>query len=299
MERLYSYIYLILALGFCLETNAQTEKADTLLKTETPSRMVITESPEGTRITVTGYGEEGYEASVLSEYPSESSVSSRQMTLGGGMLGLIADKDERCGSGSNWEAVVDGICIGLDKATGLGNCRGMQWSKSFEIGWLNCIGVAYSFGPSSVSLGVGFDWRNYKTTFSDRCLVVTPEKGIDWGSVKEGDNVRFSRLKIFSLQLPLLYRLRIPKTSLNLKVGPIFNFNTYGSLKTSYYDSNGNKWEDFTKDINQRIFTVDFFGSLSLCNAVGIYVRYSPMKVMNASDGLNFRPLTIGVGFGI
>ncbi|MCM1141669.1 MAG: hypothetical protein NC453_24120, partial [Muribaculum sp.] len=98
---------------------------------------------------------------------------------------------------------------------------------------------------------------------------------------------------------PLLWTWRIPKSSLEFKCGPIFNFNTYASLKTAYEDEDGNKMEDFTKAISPRRFTLDFFGSISYSHAVGLYVRYSPMKVMDAPNTLNFQPLSVGVTFGI
>lgn len=291
----------MLASAVCMATGAlaQTEKPDTLLKVDPESRLVITESAEGTMVTVSGYGEEGLSASVFSGYPEESSVSSRQATLRDNMMRLVGERRNRCCNGSKWDVVVDGVCIGLNRAVGQGNDGGLQWSKSFEISWLNCLGVAYSLGKSSISLGLGFDWRNYKVTTSGRYLLPTPERGIAWSDAEGDMKVRNSRVKIFSLQLPLLYRLRIPKTSLHFKAGPVFNFNTYGSLKTVYDDAAGNRCEYFTKEINPRRFTVDFFGSLSLCSAIGVYVRYSPMKVMDAPGSLNFRPLTIGVGFGI
>lgn len=244
-------------------------------------------------------GEDSFEATVATEYPEESKVSSRQTTFRGSMLSLISDRGYGCCGNSRWDLIMDGVCIGLNKASGIQPDGGLQWSKSFEISWLNCIGVSYAFGKTSVSLGLGFDWRNYKITTSDRILVATPGGGVTWSDVPEGSRVRNSRLKVFTLQLPLLFRAKIPGTSLYVKAGPVFDFNTYASLKTQYDDAEGNKCEIFTKELSPRRFTVDFFGSLSLCQAIGIYVRYSPMKVMDAADGLNFRPLTLGITIGI
>lgn len=277
----------------------QTERPDTLMKVESPSRLVITESTKGTQISVTGNGDDAFEASVATEYPEESRVSSSQTTFRESMLSLITDRRTGCCDNSRWDVIMDGVCIGLNKASGIQPEGGLQWSKSFEISWLNCIGVSYAFGKTSVSLGLGFDWRNYKITTSDKMLVATPEKGIAWSEVPEGRRVKNSRLKVFTLQLPLLFRAKIPGTSLYLKAGPVFDFNTYASLKTQYDDADGNSCEIFTKEISPRRFTVDFFGSLSLCQAIGVYVRYSPMKVMDAPGSLNFRPLTVGMTIGI
>lgn len=305
--RLYKAIVIIafFATG-CFGAQAQnggSEVADTLLKVDKVSKLVITENRGGSVITVTGKDDnESFQAVVKTDYPSNSSVSSSQSVLASSRVELPGFEYVRRRGSHGWKCYVDGICFGLSNPTGLDTPKGLQWSKSLEIGWLNCFAVGYSWGRAAMSLGLGFDWRNYKITTSDRYLTPTPDKGIDWaaaGTLPEGSRLKNSRLKVFSLQLPLLFRSRIPGSCLRLKLGPIFNFNTHASLKTNYEDMHGNKAELFTKDINPRRFTLDFFGSVSLSNVVGIYVRYSPMTVMDATDGINFKPLTIGVGIGI
>ncbi len=301
MKSVKLYIFAIAALYICgvwAQTNEETV-SDTLLKVDKPSKLVITENSDGSIITVTGIKEnDSFNATVKTEYPKNSSVSSNQSVKPAGSVQLPGMEK----SGKGWFGYVDGMTIGLSNPAGLGPDKGLQWSKSIEIGWLDCIAVGYSWGKTALSLGIGFDWRNYKITTSDRYLTVTPAKGIEWAdanTLPEGSKLKNSRLKVFSLQLPLLLRVKIPNSSLRLKVGPIFNFNTHASLKTNYIDMSGGSNELFTEDLNQRRFTLDFFGNLSVSSWVGIFVRYSPMKVMDAADGLNFRPLTIGLTIGI
>lgn len=276
-------------------TNSFAQEApDTLLKTDKPSRIVITESSTGSVISVNGIGEnDTFRTTVNTDYPENASVTSTQSVKYGCPIELPGIKNKKKG----WTCYVDGITIGLNDPTGIGSNAGFQWSKSLEIGWLDCLAVGYSWGNTALSLGLGFDWRNYKITTSDRYLTTTPSKGIEWaeaGLLPEGSILKNSRLKVFSLQLPLLFRAKIPNSCLRLKLGPMFNFNTHASILTRYTDSYGNDNELFTKDLNQRKFTVDFFGSVSINSIVGLYVRYSPIKVMSGTDGINFRPLTIG-----
>ena len=157
----------------------------------------------------------------------------------------------------------------------------------------------YSFGRSDISFGLGFDWRNYKATTAGRRLVANDNKGIEWGEYPEGVTPKYSRLKVFSLQVPCALPLVNTQIIIKPKNQPVLNFNTYAPLLTVWDDPHGHKMEDFTKAISPRRFTVDFFGSLSFNNIVGLYVRYSPMKVMDASPSVNFNPLTIGVTIGI
>lgn len=304
MKRIYNHIFAIFCAVFCI-VSVEAQTTDTLLNVANPTKVIITEKSTGTSVIVKGVkGNDMFESSVMVDYPAESSVASKQSTsfegikpvriFGDGLLSRF-----RSSGKGKWDVVVDGVCLGLTKSTGIGVENGPEWSKSIEIGWLSCLSVGYFYKNRGITLGLGFDWRNYKITTSEKRLVATPGKGIELDAYPADSHPKNSRLKIFSLQLPLLYRLDIPKTSLNLKLGPIFNFNTYGSVKTIYITADGNKVDDFSKDIKPRRFTVDFFGSISLSNTIGIYLRYSPMKVMDAPNSLNFRPLTIGVGIGI
>ena len=280
---------------------AQTETPDTILHITGSNKLIVTENPTGTLVEVRDI-EKGDElvASVFTEYAAESSVRSslREGSLGDWWYNRnLLNVDDSYNS--HWGVSIDGLCLGLTNAVDQSPERGLQWSKSFEISWLSCLNVYYEFSRSKVSLGLGFDWRNYKVTTGDKALVANDSKGIEWGAYPEGSRGRFSRLKVFSLQLPLLYEYSIPKSSLSLKAGPIFNFNTYASLKSAWDDENGNRHELFTKEIDPRRFTVDFFACISFCRALGIYARYSPMKVMDAPTTLNFQPLTIGLTLGI
>ncbi len=200
--------------------------------------------------------------SVLTEYSSYASIKTDTDTG----KGYFREKRpghnilELCDNSSPWGVSMLGVCVGLTNPLGQGSPEGLQWSKSFEISWLSCINVYYSFGRSDISFGLGFDWRNYKATTAGRRLVANDNKGIEWGEYPEGVTPKYSRLKVFSLQVPVLYRWSIPKSSLNLRIGPVLNFNTYASLLTVWDDPDGHKMEDFTKAISPRRFTVDFFG---------------------------------------
>lgn len=206
MNTIYRILYLILALlGASTAMRAQ-EIPDTLLNVAGNSKVIITESASGTTVIVKGEEEENpFEATVVTEYGPESSVSVQQETRSQ-ILEWINDRSLTM-SASHWDISIDGICLGLTDA--MGNMSGdMQWSKSFEISWLNCIKLMYKFSRSDISLGLGFDWRNYKCTMSERRLVVNDGNYPEWTPYPEGSRPKYSRLKVFSLQFPLLYTCR-------------------------------------------------------------------------------------------
>ncbi|MDE7422007.1 MAG: hypothetical protein K2N35_17610 [Muribaculaceae bacterium] len=293
------YIF-VFSLLLSIKTYASGEVPDTLMAVDSPSKVIITESSQGTRIIVTD-NKSGTEESYLVEYTPGAKVStSRKSSVSiFNIPGLdCMNRKEKCGCiGNGWSVGADGLCIGLNQAHDQTGGGGLQWSKSFEISWLSCLNIGYSFSRSHIYLGLGFDWRNYKATADRRWLVVSESGGVEWGEAPEGANVRYSRLKVFSLQMPLLYEWSIPKSKLQLKLGPILNFNTYSSLKGIYDDSFGNRCECFTKNFERNPTTLDFFGSIAYRNSLGIYVRYSPMKVLKESSPINFTPFTVGIGF--
>lgn len=270
---------------------------DTLLNIKDPSKLVITEERDGTFFNVVSGDDDDYiDETIVAEHSGDYSVSSRHYKFQNIMQDgyVIGGK----GSGGHWSAIVDGICIGLNNSSGQPAPDAMQWSKSFELSWMSFFGIAYNYKASSISLGIGFDWRNYRTTLSDIRLIKNEAGGIDWMDYEKGERGRMSRLKTFGLQFPLLYRVKFPKSSLQIAFGPVLNVTTYASIKSVFDDADGNKCEEFTKGLGIKKTTVDLFGSISFARAIGIYVRYSPEKVMKA-PGLNFRRLSVGLTLGI
>lgn len=286
---------LVSLLLFPLMLAAQTTPTDTLLNVSNPDRVIITESPEGTRVSL----DDGKE-SILIEFPDGANVKTSRRTsstifdISGFTFGNKSDHRE-----TGWAAGVDGVCIGLMNALNQTGGGGLQWSKSFEINWLSCLNFGYLFQHSRIYLGLGFDWRNYKATADQRWLQPNCDGGVEWGSAPEGASVKLSQLKVFSLQLPLMYVWFIPKTYLKWRMGPILNFNTYSSIKGIYDDPAGNRCEYFTKNFDRRPVTVDLFASLSYRTVLGVYIRYSPMKVLNDASTINFTPLSLGITIGL
>ena len=166
MKKLILTLLLLNILSFA---KAQTPVSDTLLYVSNPDRVVITESPEGTRVSISDSGE-----SVLIAYPDSAKISTyrRSSTLPFNLpFGYGKKGSESCGSSCDgWTVGFDGLCIGLNNALGQTGGGGLQWSKSFEINWLSCLNVGYAFSRSRIYLGLGFDWRNYKATADGRWL---------------------------------------------------------------------------------------------------------------------------------
>lgn len=277
------------------------EAVDTLLWVKGPSKITILESPEGVTVDVCGSeSDPDFRTQYTETFGPDVQVKSRQKDTANSFFegfGFIRNRNSAQGGEKHnrWRGVFGGLCIGLTDALDQPAPGGLQWSKSFDISWLQAIGAGYCFGHSDISLSLGFSWRNYRTTLSRR-MVKTESRGVEWSGYPEGSIPKSSRLKIFGLSFPLLYGYSIPSTDVKLQAGAIFNFNTYASLRTRYLDSDGNEAEDFSKKIRKRAFTADLFGAVTFWEGIGIFARWSPYKQLESSP-LNFRSLSVGVVF--
>lgn len=285
----------IIALS-ALTAMAQTEKTDTIMSAYSPSRTVITESPAGLKITILQHsGDSLVENVYVQPYSPNASVKSDQYTHTGfettfteGTLGVKIKK-------RHWEMVTGGLCLGFVYPYGQPADLGLQWNKSLEISWINALAIRYRTKLLSVSLGFGFDWRNYKITTSGHGLGINNEGGITTRHYPDYTHSQSSRIKVFSLGLPLLYTQKIPKTTLSVTVGGILNFNTHASLKSWYINSDGNHVEEYAENFHHRRITFDLFGSINLYKGCGLYLRYSPQSVLQGHGSPQFTPLSAGL----
>lgn len=168
--------------------------------------------------------------------------------------------------------------------------------RSYELTWTMILGVAMRHGHHSVRAGLGIDWRNYVTK-SDHFFMKDDEGRIVLLPYEDGMSGRRSRIKVFSLQVPLLYGFSFGRRNAwGIELGPVINFNTGGSIKTQY-KMDGHSVSVKTGHIGQRPVTVDLMTILHY-KSIGLYARYAPMNVLKKSTELDFRGFSTGIMVG-
>ncbi|MCM1452168.1 MAG: hypothetical protein NC102_07910 [Clostridium sp.] len=169
--------------------------------------------------------------------------------------------------------------------------------KSNELTWAIVLGVKMSRGRHSLAAGLGIDWRNYVTK-GNRYFHKDDEGRISLMPYDPDSRKHRSRIKTFSLQVPLIYGISFGHNgNCHFNLGPILCFNTSAGIKTQY--SIGSRdYSIKTHNIRQRPVTVDLFGEFQF-KSVGLYVRYSPMEILKTSAGLSFKSLSTGIMIGI
>ena len=139
-------------------------------------------------------------------------------------------------------------------------------------------------------MGFGMTWRNYRMT--GRTRFIKDGDKLVLGAYPEGSDIKFSRLKVFSLTVPFMINQSLGRKVV-FSVGPVVNFNTHASLKTRY-TLNGEKVKEKNNNIHQNRMTVDLMAKLRF-NSLGVYAKYSPSDMLNTDFGPKFRSFSTGI----
>lgn len=272
------------AIAVCVAVCAHAaENCDTLLRAENAS-LTIVETDSCLHVAV----EDASGLINLTEpYPARGIVSSRQNSK---RLAAQLWGNERMG----WDIVSSMPLVGFVQASGCSECFDM--GRSIELSWLQVLGVALRFYKSdcTLSAGLGISWRNYRT-IPDLRLTADERGGVDFAPSDPDITLQSSRVKVFSLTLPVLFTQNVyfsPRHRLRYSFGPMLCFNTHGSLRSRWLDADGAKQRESTSHIARRKFTADLFAAVGM-NGLSVYVRYSPMSVL--TRGLDFTSFSTGV----
>lgn len=193
-----------------------------------------------------------------------------------------------------WNITSGGIAFGF--VDGVSSEAEVKMGKSFEISWLNVIGAKYNTGHGQrISVGIGIDWKNYRLAQSARFSV--GDNGVRLEEYPSGAVSRKSRLKVFALELPVIFRQRVGKY-VDLFLGEITNFNLHASVLSAYETAEGKVKETCDKGLHQTPVTFDFMAGVNY-RKVGAYLRYSPCRVLKDGYGPKIRTLSVGVVLGL
>ena len=193
---------------------------------------------------------------------------------------------------SRMNLCVGGFGFGMVNAIDAPDDMNVDMGASYELMWDNMLKLNYYVVPNttSISMGFGMTWRNYRMTGRTRFI----QKGDNLllGSYPEGAEIKFSRLKVFSLTVPFMINQSLGRNVV-LSVGPVINFNTHASLKTRYV-LNGEKVKEKSNDIHHSKMTIDLMAKLRF-KSIGVYAKYSPSDVLNTDFGPKFRSFSTGI----
>lgn len=273
----------IVALAAILTTaiNA-SERPDTVITETRPDGVIVTTyypdgtAPKSTQTATTVY------------YTNKSSVIIKDKSIGF--------------KNSRWKVTSGGFNIGWVAAPGHPSTMPVEMGKSWEIGWYEILGISYQPTTStSISLGFGMDWRNYKITTPDYRFSVDDDRVVTGEPYPADAAPRNSRLKVFYLSLPFTIKQKLPLRMFGFKqwvaAGVTANYAPHASMLTRWRDTSGKEVKTTSNKIGHRRWSCDITVMLGVSSQVGVYMRYQPQSILRGAGQPDLKSLSTGLIF--
>lgn len=269
-----------------LALTSQAQTSDTLV-IDRPQKVVIVDTDTSHRIDI--YGNSQTPDAHVSRTWGNGSLDESVETSDWGLSSVVLSSSKRAGES---EIVSSGLAFGFVTAQGGPAGMDIAMGKSYELSWDNVISHRRRLGPKSYfSVGLGFGWKNFRMSHSNMFLVDDGHISVS-GYPADMTSRKFSRIKVFSLRVPVEYSV---KTALGVfTIGPVVNINTYASVKTRYKTAEG-KRKLLDKHIHQTPVTIDIKAKYRLCDGVNLYAKYAPCHVIRSSYGPAFSSWSVGI----
>ena len=284
-----------------LTLQAQAANDNDTIKVSHPDKVTIITGDSLQKVIISG--REGdpdfsYRSTIQlvdTNYVSNTVIGRERWDIRNGISVNRSNKDEDKDKKKPGVEVIMHVGLGFNNPTNVDDGISFKTFRSGEIIW-NIFEVRHMLnkkGTDYLSWGFGLGWRNYRMT-GNRLFEKDANGHIVTGSYPDGASKEYSRINTFALNLPLLYGHNF-KHHWGFSVGPVINWNTYGSIFT-HYRQGGGTHEYKTKHIHQRPFTVDLMAVIRN-PFIPFYVKYSPMDVMKSGMGPKFKSLSFGLYF--
>ena len=259
---------------------AQTQAVapDTVTVIEQPDKVIITETPTGSKVTVTGNKDnDNYSYTYTTRHSANDTVHTSQSADWELNLPFLKSSTSNT---YHWSLETKGIYFG----GGL-NSSFEPINNSFNWGILDIFSINYHTRHGQhFSLGVGYDSKRFSLK-RPYCFVKdenTKIVSITDDVYPEGASKRSSVLNVRAVQFPLLFQQDLGD-DFHFVLGASMNWNAYAKCTTKFKEEK-HKTKLTYSNIKQNKITFDMIGGLSF-NGLAVYVRYSPCNVFQKGFG--------------
>lgn len=173
---------------------------------------------------------------------------------------------------------------------------GIRTGWEIGIGQLSGVELLSPSRLTSLTAGVGFFYRRQKAgngyhidgTANGR-IFLAPD-GEDMRSAS-------SSVSSFGLQLPIMLKQKLIGPT-GIAIGVVGMWNTYTTASAKWTTTDGTTCKRKMKGLHQRAFTADALLILNLGCEIGLYARYSPMRMFHRSTGPEYSLWSTGLNIG-
>lgn len=291
-------ILLVVAISLPLFASAKEyiEENDSTIVINKPERVTINQN--SSQLSVEVVGKDGnpntlYKTEMIT---SEDAffLSKESMDDWNLKIPFVKNKKEKCRSYYNKSISLSSFGLGLVNGVNSAPGVNIDMGASYEFMFDHILSWEYKpwKNGSSLSIGLGLNWKNWRMTSRNR--FIKENDNIVIGAYPEKADIQFSRIKVFSITVPLTYTQHI-YDKIFLSLGPVININTHASLKTRYkVDDNKVKYTD--NNVHQSPITIDLMANLRF-KSVGVYFKYSPNNVLDTDYAPKFKSISTGLTF--
>ena len=289
-------IFLIVAVSLPLFASAKEfiDDKDTTIVINGPERVTVIQN--NSMLSVEVVGNENNPNSLFKTemitYEDAFFLSKESVDDWNFKIPFVKNKKDNCISYNKKSINLSSFGLGLVNAVDCAEGLNVDMGSSFEFMFDNIISWEYSpwRNGNMLSMGFGLNWKNWRMTSRNR--FIKDNGNIVIGDYPENADIQFSRIKVFSLTVPLTYTQHI-YDKIYLSVGPIININTHASIKTRYKE-NGVKVKETDSNIHQSPITVDLMANLRF-KSIGLYFKYSPNNVLDTDYAPKFKSISTGL----
>lgn len=147
-----------------------------------------------------------------------------------------------------------------------------------------------------ITTGLGLNWRNYHLDMNQHLMedvdnVTRPQ------NAPTGINYTYSRLRVFSLTVPVLFEFQHKLGTKHLffmSAGVVGGVNTSSSYRVKYIENGDDKINKVeSKDLNIAPLTLDYMAQIGY-GTWSVYAKYSPFDLFQSQKGPKVQPVSLG-----
>lgn len=168
---------------------------------------------------------------------------------------------------------------------------------SVEAGFLSIVGISYRLGDhgTEMSIGAGMQYRQFAV--GDGMRLDCDRRNLTLIPVSPDVDHYNSRIRSMGFTVPVMFTQKLYR-SFGISLGAVLCLNSYTVASTEYHNRDGYTYNATFKGLHQRICTVDLMACVGAVNDIGVYVRYSPMRMFEKGYGPDMRAVSVGLTIG-